>query len=285
MLFVTLTYPRAYPGDWRQWKGQLHNWRKRLFTRCPRAAFVWKLEPQARGAPHFHLIIAGVPFLAKEWLSRSWYEVVGSGDPKHLAAGTNVQQVMSAKGVASYAAKYTAKAEELPPDWQDGVGRWWGVYGRERLGIAWGFVPLSQREFWQACRWTYRLIGSRYRAHGRGPPRRYSAGLWVILGEDAARRLSAALKDDVSSRMYPSRSSAQSAQSGYSAAERSMSTPYCVVGRRSRPQGEQRSPEGAERFLAVTDWWPCRAPAACWREHPIRESRRDSLGCIRPADP
>lgn len=194
MLFVTLTYPRAYPGSWALWKAQLHNWRKRLFKRVPRAAFVWKLEPQQRGAPHFHLIVVGVPFLAKDWLSRSWYEVVGSHDPKHLAAGTNVQLVQSSRGVAAYAAKYTAKAQQLPADWQEGVGRWWGVYGRERLGIQWEFVPLTQAQFWTACRWTYRLLGSRYRAAGRGPPRRYSSGLWVVLGDAPARRLALALR-------------------------------------------------------------------------------------------
>ena len=193
MLFVTLTYPRAYPGDWRLWKSQLHNWRKRLFKRCPRASFVWKLEPQKRGAPHFHLIVTGVPYLAREWLSRSWYEVVGSSDEKHLVAGTNVQQIMSSRGVAAYAAKYTAKAQQLPADWQDGVGRWWGVYGRERLGIVWEFVPLTQPQFWTACRWTYRLLGSRYRARGRGPPRRYSAGLWVVLDDRGARALVAGI--------------------------------------------------------------------------------------------
>ncbi len=78
MLFVTLTYPNAYPGDWAKWKTQLHHWRLVLFRKFPGAAFVWKLEPQTRGAPHFHLIVLGVPFMAHEWLARSWYDVVDS---------------------------------------------------------------------------------------------------------------------------------------------------------------------------------------------------------------
>jgi hypothetical protein len=193
MLFVTLTYPGRWAGDWKRWKRDLDTWRRRLFHRCPRAAFVWKLEPQVRGAPHFHLIVIGVPFLAKAWLSRSWYEVVGSGDPKHLVAGTNVQQVRSHRGVKSYAAKYTAKQQKLPESWQDGVGRWWGVYGRARLGIEWERYIITPGSFFQLCRWSYRLIGSRYRAAGRGPPRRYWGGMWVVLSDDAARRLLAQL--------------------------------------------------------------------------------------------
>ena len=55
---------------------------------------VWKREFQRRGAPHYHVLapvsltIAGEP--VKEWISRTWYEVVASGNPKHLSAGTEV---------------------------------------------------------------------------------------------------------------------------------------------------------------------------------------------------
>jgi hypothetical protein len=92
---------------------------------------VWKLEPQRRGAPHFHLLLFGLEEgLSKDWLSRSWYEVVGSGDERHLRAGTRVEGIRSWRGVMSYAAKYLGKLESLPKDWLGGVGRWWGVHNR-----------------------------------------------------------------------------------------------------------------------------------------------------------
>jgi len=189
MLFVTLTYPRDWPGEWTVWKRQLDTWLKRVRRRLPHAAGVWKLEPQKRGAPHFHLVVVGAPFMAKDWLSRSWYEAVGSEDPKHLAAGTNIQAVRSHKGVLSYAAKYTAKHQELPESWQDGVGRWWGVFNRAGLDIQWQTHGLHDYEYYQVVRTLRRLIAHRPRPAGRGPPRPSPAGMWCVLGDVQARRV------------------------------------------------------------------------------------------------
>jgi hypothetical protein len=130
-LFVTLTYPGEWPGDPRRWKRDLQVWLGRLKRALPQAWAVWRLEPQRRGAPHYHLLVFGVASLPKLWLSRTWFEVVGSGDERHLRAGTQVQAVESWRGVIFYAAKYLAKAvEELPAEWRQGVGRWWGVHRR-----------------------------------------------------------------------------------------------------------------------------------------------------------
>jgi hypothetical protein len=189
ILFVTLTYPAAYPGSWRIWKRQLDSWLKRTRRRLPRCAGVWKLEPQRRGAPHFHLLLVGAPYLAKEWISRAWYDTVGSKDPKHLAAGTNVQLAHSHRGVLAYAAKYVAKYERLPADWQDGVGRWWGVFNRAGLGIEWRSWQLTQPQFWQLTRVVQHLVAVRRGAaiRERGPP--VSSGSWAVLREAQAERL------------------------------------------------------------------------------------------------
>jgi hypothetical protein len=188
VLFITLTYPADYPGDWQLWKRHLGAWFDRVRRRLPRAAAVWKLEPQKRGAPHFHLLVVGVPFLAKDWLSRSWYEVVGSHDPKHLAAGTQVQLARSHKGVIAYASKYTAKPERLPASWQDGVGRWWGVYNRPGLGIAWETMPITPWQFRQLARVFRRLVRARERHKPRAPPRTHAYGAWVVLSDSEAAR-------------------------------------------------------------------------------------------------
>ena len=46
----------------------------------------------------------------RAWLSLAWYECVGSGDVKHLAAGTQVQAAKGARQVKAYASKlYAAK--------------------------------------------------------------------------------------------------------------------------------------------------------------------------------
>lgn len=131
--FVTLTYPADWPGDWRVWKKHLDRWVKRLRREHPEAWGVWRLEPQRRGAPHFHLLIWGAR-IDKQWCSRSWFEVVGSGDERHLRAGTQVARVRSWGGVKHYTAKYLSKvADEMPEGWDRGVGRWWGWIQKQAM--------------------------------------------------------------------------------------------------------------------------------------------------------
>lgn len=134
-IFITLTYPGQWPRDPAIWKRHLDTWAKRFKRKYPKACAIWKLEPQKRGAPHYHLICLNVPHVSKGWLAESWYEVVGSGDDKHLRAGTRVETIRTWRGCMSYAAKYAAKViDELPEGWEK-VGRMWGIIGRENLPI------------------------------------------------------------------------------------------------------------------------------------------------------
>ncbi len=159
-LFVTLTYPGEWPGDPRRWKRDLEVWLARMKRAHPTAWAVWRLEPQRRGAPHYHLLVFGVSALAKEWLSRTWFEVVGSGDERHLRAGTQVQRVESWRRVIGYAAKYLAKeVAELPGAWQQGVGRWWGVHRRKLAPREVLEVELAGSAYFRARRVLRRLVG------------------------------------------------------------------------------------------------------------------------------
>src|SRR5208282_3427457 len=63
----------------------------------------------------------------------NWYEVVGSSEPRHLAAGTRVEAVKSNRGVFAYASKYLAKVEDDPAPEYESIGRCWGIMGREFL--------------------------------------------------------------------------------------------------------------------------------------------------------
>ena len=137
-LFVTLTYPSEYSTDYTQWKKHLDTWCKRLHRRYPAAGLIWRLEAQKRGAPHYHLLIFGLELTpdVRQWIAQSWFEVVKSGDPKHLVYGVDCQPVRSARGVRSYVGKYIAKVqapiEGCGVDWSK-VGRWWGVRYTENL--------------------------------------------------------------------------------------------------------------------------------------------------------
>ena len=137
-LFVTLTYPAEFAASSVVWKRQLCAFYKRLVRRFGEVAFIWKLEFQRRGAPHFHLLL-WLPRqyslqVVRQFVSYAWFAVVKSGDIKHLRAGTRVEVLRSWRSVLSYASKYLAKEESAP----EGVypGRFWGVLGRR-------FLPLS----------------------------------------------------------------------------------------------------------------------------------------------
>jgi hypothetical protein len=150
-LFVTLTYPPVWE-HWgaADWKKHLDTFCKRLEREYPGVALVWKLEFQARGAPHYHLMIFNVPFLPYQWVASAWFDVVGSGDSRHLAAGVEVRKARSWNGVKAYAAKYMSK--EMPGAAVEGVGRYWGVRGRKYLPIEIIVVALEMPQFFRIRR-------------------------------------------------------------------------------------------------------------------------------------
>ena len=94
-IFGTLTYPADFPLDQETFKRHLKIFSQRFLRSFPSAGFHWKLEFQARGAAHFHPIFWNLgsdkAFLGefRVWLSWNWFEVVGSGNQKHLLAGTH----------------------------------------------------------------------------------------------------------------------------------------------------------------------------------------------------
>jgi len=89
------------------------------------------LEYQERGAPHYHIIL-GLTYVPYDYIARIWYEIVGSGDEAHLAAGTRVEAIRSRNGVLYYASKYCAKVSGAP---LEETGRVWGVVGRRHLPV------------------------------------------------------------------------------------------------------------------------------------------------------
>lgn len=133
--FVTLTYPAVFPKC-KQAKRHLDTFGKRLIRRLPTASFVWRLEWQKRGAPHFHLLVFGLPLSAKaarRYVSRIWYETVGSLDENHLKAGVQLDKMRSWRGVMAYCSKYVAK---VGPILEDSPGRLWGAVNRVMLPCA-----------------------------------------------------------------------------------------------------------------------------------------------------
>jgi hypothetical protein len=139
--FITLTYPDKFP-DPDKAKRDLKIYIQRLHRKFPAAGLIWKMEPQERGAPHFHFLCWGV----KEnelfgFTVPNWYEIAGQGDINHLRfhAGALpgsvpcVSQVRSFKGVWSYASKYIGKTFQVAGWGDKWTGRYWGVSKRENI--------------------------------------------------------------------------------------------------------------------------------------------------------
>lgn len=145
--FITLTYPREFPGDGKTVKRHLKSLLQSLRRRHPGLHYLWFLEFQARGAPHFHAFTdvelpeplvtmrrnvrkrdAQVNSDFQNWISRRWFEVVDSGDERHLAAGSCWEKVRESDGAARYVAKEAWKTfqKQVPERFQN-VGRFWGT--------------------------------------------------------------------------------------------------------------------------------------------------------------
>ena len=134
-VFVTLTYPNKFPSP-KQSKLHLDTFLKRLKRAIPQAGLIWKLEPQQRGAPHYHMIVWGCDTKSlKDFVPGAWFDIAGGGDQNHLLFHQGklknkhcVSQVRSYKGVMSYASKYLGKTFEVA-GWNSlEVGRFWGVF-------------------------------------------------------------------------------------------------------------------------------------------------------------
>jgi hypothetical protein len=86
----TVTYPHDFHRDGRVIKKHIDILGKRLARKG--IDLLWVMEFQARGAGHFHIFTTQP--LDRQWLAQAWYEIVGSGDEKHLQAGTSVQYIV-----------------------------------------------------------------------------------------------------------------------------------------------------------------------------------------------
>jgi len=136
-IFGTLTYPADFPLDQETFKKHLKIFSQRFLRAFPAAGFHWKLEFQTRGAAHFHPIFWNLgsdkTFLGKfrGWLERSWFEVVGSADQKHLLAGTSADLIKSQFGIMRYVSGYASKSDQTKSGCK--VGRYWGIIGRANI--------------------------------------------------------------------------------------------------------------------------------------------------------
>lgn len=172
-MFVTLTYPDCFPSP-AQAKKNLEAFRQRLKRAFPGVGAIWKLEPQERGAPHFHLLVWGVECESLfEFTVQAWFEIAGQGDINHLLFHRGrlgnrpcVEPVRTWKGVWFYAAKYLGKTFEIE-NWK-WPGRFWGIINRECIPFGeLQSVEVDQQVVTQVMRYGRRYAGLPYRSQGQ----------------------------------------------------------------------------------------------------------------------
>ncbi len=150
---ITLTYPAQYPHP-QHAKTHLFSLFKRLARDYPQANFsaVWRLEFQSRGAPHFHVIAFGLPYIPQKDLFVMWGDIIGSVEPPSV----HINLLRSSRQTMYYVSKYVAKKPEggstcfniepyltaegefiNPSDGEVApIGRYWGVHNRADLPFA-----------------------------------------------------------------------------------------------------------------------------------------------------
>lgn len=140
--FITLTYPELFPNAKRA-KRDLKVFSQRLVREFGGLGACWKLEPQERTAPHFHLLSWGISQADLfSWIPYNWFDIAGGGDKKHLrwhlglAGNKNkpcVSTVENYQHMQRYASKYLAKTFEVTGWQEQWTGRYWGFLQKENI--------------------------------------------------------------------------------------------------------------------------------------------------------
>ena len=168
--FVTLTYPNKFPSP-AESKRHLKIFCQRLKYFFPSVSAIWKLEPQERGAPHYHLLVWGVSqHDLFSFVVNAWYDIAGDGDKNHLLFHLGllkdskpcVSKVRSWRGVWSYASKYLGKTFEVA-GWDNlYTGRFWGYINRELIPFGeLCKIELSSHAVFHVMRYQKRFSGRR----------------------------------------------------------------------------------------------------------------------------
>jgi len=201
-LFVCLTYPLDFPGDWLMWKRHLHNFRREVMRLSVSAeggplagahphgrvfvGGIWRLEAQRRGAPHFHILLwprspldADALNRFRKWFAKKWNKICGVTDPVEKAKQIAVheheescQQVTDSKDAAvkmGYLCKYLGK-DSVHPDSQvfkNPVGRHWGVWNRGELQKPPEVVEISQKVYSRLRRVVYKKREAKIRERSK----------------------------------------------------------------------------------------------------------------------
>lgn len=138
-VMVTLTYGADYPKEWKKWKANLKEWRRRFEFRYGHTKAIWRIELQKRAAPHFHILYLDMPFIPVDTLQSSWYDIIKTPPELRYGNGLDLKAVRgssSHKQIMAYVSKYIGKVERYD-DWEE----------KPKIGRIWGYWNLKEEPF------------------------------------------------------------------------------------------------------------------------------------------
>lgn len=129
--FASITYSKSFPTNPKLIKRYFKNFQERLKYYLPQVKFVWRLEIQKRGAPHYHLILLFPKKIKgngkdklKRLFNKIWVEFLKQNDEWSFKYGAKIQAMYNYKQLFYYVSKYAAKEEEI--NTEKYTGRRWG---------------------------------------------------------------------------------------------------------------------------------------------------------------
>lgn len=129
--FVSLTYHHGHECREISDKTVLHNFLVSMRDYDPDIQYIWRIELQERGAPHYHLIIFPSVNLKLRnrdvyslTISAIWHRVADPFSRVHKEYGCNVQNIVNYRHACAYINKYLAKTPAGVSDLE--IGKHWG---------------------------------------------------------------------------------------------------------------------------------------------------------------
>jgi len=145
-LFVTLTYPdHVRREDYKLRSKDRYLFLRHVESHCGcHVPCIWRIEWEERKsgaytgnlAPHFHLMLFGVPFIPWQRVREWWRQTIGAG-PGPLV--TEVKDIYNEDGACRYLSKYVSKYRSLDIGVYHNTtiqfGRHWGITRRELIPL------------------------------------------------------------------------------------------------------------------------------------------------------
>ena len=171
-VLAVLTYPGQFPFDGRKVKRDVHvliMWLKRQGV----SDIFWGLEFQKRGAPHINFLLSSR--VDKEKLSKKWFEIVGSGDARHLVSGTTIESIKNKERLPTYVVGYTYKRDQKDvPENFENVGRFWGCTRKSTENATYTYRYKDERALLEAMRPVAEFYQAKMDEWSRGKEKPYT---------------------------------------------------------------------------------------------------------------